>query len=88
MPVIREAMEQMQHVRQIKRLHVHPDDAALVSQHLGAQLAPDAWQLVADPTIARNGCRIESSVGDLEASLSQRWKDILATLGRDDAWLD
>ncbi|MBB3179125.1 flagellar assembly protein FliH [Variovorax sp. Sphag1AA] len=65
------------------RLHMHPDDVALVKNSLGNELEAAGWQVRADDTISRGGCRVQSASGELDASLETRWKNVAAALHRD-----
>ena len=40
------------------------------------------------PTIARGGCRVESDIGVIDASIETRWRRAAASLGSDDAVAD
>jgi flagellar assembly protein FliH len=63
------------------RLHVHPEDATVIREHM-AGVAPDRpWQLIEDPTIARGGCRLEAEPAALDLTLERRIADVIdATL--------
>ena len=65
------------------RLLLHPEDVALVRASLGHDLERAGWQLRADDTMARGGCRVQSASGELDASLQTRWKRVTAALHRD-----
>lgn len=65
------------------RLLLHPDDVALVRNSLGNELQTAGWQVRADETIARGGCRVQSATGEMDASLETRWKSVTAALHRD-----
>lgn len=67
------------------QIRVHPDDAALVREHLGEQLAHAGQRVVEDSTISRGGCRIESAGAQIDATMETRWRRILENLGRHDA---
>jgi len=67
-------------------LRVHPDDHALVADGAGDLLAARGARLVADPTIARGGCVVESDIGVIDASLDTRWRRASASLGSDLPW--
>lgn len=86
--VVREALRELSQTRQERVLALHPLDATLVREHLGARLAPPAWQIIEDAQLARGGCRIESAGGEVDATLATRWRRVLAALGRDDAWVE
>jgi len=60
------------------RLLLHPDDVALVKNSLGNELQSAGWQVRADDTMTRGGCRVQSSSGELDASLETRWERVTA----------
>jgi flagellar assembly protein FliH len=63
------------------RVHLHPDDLALL-QELGA--AESHWQLLADPALARGDCQLESARSRLDARVETRLAAIIdAVLGGD-----
>ena len=67
------------------RVHVHPADEAalrLAAAELSTRLQlPDALHIVADPSMARGGCVIESSVGELDARIETRIEAFARALG-------
>jgi flagellar assembly protein FliH len=65
------------------RLLLHPDDVALVKNSLGNELQGAGWQVRADETMTRGGCRVQSASGEVDASLEMRWKSVTAALQRD-----
>ncbi|CAN7318659.1 flagellar assembly protein FliH [Variovorax sp. LjRoot290] len=70
------------------RLLLHPEDVALVKNSLGNELQIAGWQVRADDTLARGGCRVQSASGEMDASLETRWKSVTAALHRDVDALD
>ena len=68
------------------QLWLHPDDAALVSSHLGDTLAERNWRVAVDDTLERGGCRARSAYGDVDATLQTRWRQVCATLGVQAPW--
>lgn len=62
------------------QISVHPDDAALISRHLGQHADPDSWRLLEDNSIQRGGCRLLGPVGDVDATLESRWQRVLESL--------
>ena len=64
------------------RVFVHPDDLALVQGGAGEALAARQGRLLADPTLSRGGCRIESDLGSIDARIETRWAQAAATLGQ------
>ena len=69
-------------------LRVHPDDHPLVAAGAGDLLDARSARLVADPTIARGGCVVESDIGVIDASLDTRWRRAAASLGGEVPWTD
>jgi flagellar assembly protein FliH len=64
------------------RLHVHPDDLPLVQQGAADALAARGARLLSDATLARGGCRVESDLGRIDATIESRWAQAAATLGQ------
>ncbi|TRW48822.1 flagellar assembly protein FliH [Aliidiomarina halalkaliphila] len=54
------------------RLHVHPDDFALIHEHMREELQIAGWHLQADERMARGGCRLTSHKGERDASWETR----------------
>ena len=67
-------------------LRVHPDDHALVAHGAGEALAARGARLLADASVARGGCRVESDIGVIDASVEARWRRAVAALGCEAAW--
>lgn len=63
------------------RLLVHPDDAPLITRHLGERAEHEGWLIVADPVITRGGCRLQSVDGDVDATLESRIHRVLDAMG-------
>ena len=64
------------------QLLLHPDDAALVKEHLADELKNAGWRIRADAHITRGGCRVTATSGERDASLETRWERVTATLTR------
>lgn len=64
------------------QVHVHPDDHALVANGAGDALAARGAQLVIDASVPRGGCRVESDIGNIDASVHTRWAQATAALGQ------
>ncbi|WP_194756464.1 flagellar assembly protein FliH [Aliidiomarina indica] len=54
------------------RLHVHPEDLALIQEHMREELQIAGWHLQADERMARGGCRLTSQKGERDASWETR----------------
>ena len=63
-------------------LFVHPDDLALVQAGAGEALAARGARLLADATLMRGGCRVESDLGSTDARVEVRWAQVAAVLGQ------
>ena len=55
-------------------VRVHPDDHPLVAQGAAEVLSARGARLLADASIARGGCLVESDIGVVDASIAARWK--------------
>lgn len=64
------------------QLLLHPDDAALVKEHLADDLKGSGWRIRVDAHITRGGCRVLAGSGEKDASLETRWERVAATLAR------
>ena len=62
-------------------VRVHPDDHTLVAQGASETLAARGARLVADASISRGGCLVESDIGIIDGSLETRWRRAAAALG-------
>lgn len=67
---------------------VHPDDHALVAQGCEEALAARGARLLAQPAVARGGCRVESDAGVIDAQVATRWALAVQALGSGIPWDD
>lgn len=86
LPVVREAIRGMPAGN--ARILLNPADVELVRAHFGEELRVNGWQIVEDHRIQPGGCRLNSPQCDLDATLETRWNRVIASLGKDHAWLD
>jgi len=63
------------------RLLLHPEDVILVRSSLGHELQAAGWQLRADETITRGGCRVQCAGSEVDATLETRLARVTAALG-------
>ena len=54
--------------------------------HLEQELSAD-WMVVEDASLLRGGCRIETSAGEIDATLQTRWQKLSAALAQDHEWV-
>ncbi|HEY2560220.1 MAG TPA: FliH/SctL family protein [Caldimonas sp.] len=67
-------------------LRVHPDDHALIAGHSAEAIAARGARVVADSQIGRGGCRVDSDIGLVDATIDERWRRAVAVLGTDLPW--
>lgn len=86
-PLVREAIHYLPTLQQPALLHLHPDDAAIITSHLGDELSSAAWRVVEDPHMDRGSCRVETVTNQIDATTTTRWQRIAAALGKESDWL-
>lgn len=88
--IIREAALSFPELAPNPRLVLNPADALLVREALAPEMRVEEipWKIVEDAAVERGGCRFQNGASDIDASLENRWRRVVAALGRDDAWLD
>ncbi|MBS64167.1 FliH/SctL family protein [Salinisphaera sp.] len=62
-------------------LYVNIDDHALIESHLAQTLDAAGWELRPDMGLARGDCRVESEQRAIDATVGDRWKRLLHTVG-------
>lgn len=88
LPVVREAMRALPDNAHRPQLQLNPADAELVRSHIGDELAQGGWSIVEDHRIEPGGCRISTPHCDIDATLAERWRKVLVSLGRESSWID
>jgi flagellar assembly protein FliH len=78
MAVVREAMEALPSASRNVRMHLHPDDAALVRESLSLSEQERAWTIVEDPLLSRGGCRVLNDNSRIDASVETRVAQLVA----------
>lgn len=66
------------------RIHLHPEDAALVREHLSAPTEQRAWTLVEDPTQSRGGCLVRTESSQIDLRFERRVNAIVSSLMGDE----
>jgi flagellar assembly protein FliH len=84
--VAQEALDTLLMSAQQITVRVHPDDHPLVAQGAADVLAARGARLLADGSIARGGCLVESDIGVIDASVAARWRRASASLGCEEPW--
>jgi len=76
--VIREAIESLPVASRQIQLRLHPEDASLVNDFYKMGEKDQAWNIVEDPLINRGGCKIITSVTQVDATLETRLTQLFA----------
>jgi flagellar assembly protein FliH len=66
------------------KVHLHPDDAAVVREKLATPQGDQQWQLSEDPLMARGGCRVSSDNSSIDARFETAVAATLSGLLGDD----
>jgi len=77
--ILRESLALLPAAAREVRVHLHPDDAATVREHLTAPAVDRAWTIVEDPTLSRGGCVIHSQSSRIDARLEARIAAVAAS---------
>jgi flagellar assembly protein FliH len=88
LPALREALLSLPSLSGHHKVFVHPDSAALIKDWLAHEHGHLAWKVLEDAQLEPGGFRFESAHSELDASLPSRWREIIASLGTDTAWID
>jgi flagellar assembly protein FliH len=78
--IIREAIAALPVAARDVRVHLHPEDAAVVRQNLAPTESERAWQIIEDPVMARGGCQVTTATSRVDARLETRLGAILSEL--------
>jgi flagellar assembly protein FliH len=76
--VIRESVARLPAATRDIRVHLHPDDAAVVREHLSVPTGDRAWSMVEDPSLQRGGCIVRTDTSQLDARLDSRLNAIVS----------
>ena len=68
------------------RLWVNAADHEIVAANLADDLRGAGWKLLVDDTILPGGCRAETALGTIDATLQTRWRRVAASLGKQHEW--
>jgi flagellar assembly protein FliH len=86
--IIRESLAELPASAREVRVHLHPDDAAIVRERLTAPSYERAWSIVEDPTMSRGGCVVRTENSQIDARLESRISTIIASAFGDDRAVD
>ncbi|MEI7795272.1 MAG: flagellar assembly protein FliH [Methylococcaceae bacterium] len=63
---------------------LHPEDADVVRVVLGLDDTPSNWIIIEDATITRGGCKIDTEISHVDATIESRLDAVLETMFGDD----
>jgi flagellar assembly protein FliH len=78
--IIREAIAALPVAARDVRVHLHPEDAAIVAENLAPTMSDRAWTIVEDPVMARGGCQVTTVTSRIDARLETRLGAVLSEL--------
>jgi flagellar assembly protein FliH len=78
--ILRESLALLPAAAREVRVHLHPQDAATVREHLTAATSERAWTMVEDPALSRGGCVIHSQTSRIDARLEARIAAVAASV--------
>jgi len=86
-PIVREAIEYLPVLQQPAVLALNPDDIEIVRAGLGDEIDKGGWRVVADPQVARGGCKVDTASNQIDATAQARWTRLSHALGKNVEWL-
>lgn len=78
--VIRETVGLLPAAAREVRVHLHPQDAAVVRDRLATPGSERAWSVVEDPVMTRGGCRVTTDTASIDARLETRIAAVAAAV--------
>jgi flagellar assembly protein FliH len=76
--IIRESLQELPMAARAARVHLHPQDAAIVRERLAEPSSERAWTIVEDPTMSRGGCIVKTETSRIDARLESRINTVMA----------
>jgi len=77
--ILRESLALLPAAAREVRVHLHPEDAATIREHLTAPGSERAWTIVEDPTLSRGGCVFHSQSSRIDARIEARIAAVAAS---------
>jgi flagellar assembly protein FliH len=78
--VIRETVGLLPAAVRDVRVHMHPEDAAVVREKLATPGQDRAWTIVEDPVMTRGGCRVTTDTAQIDARLETRIGEVVSSI--------
>lgn len=82
--VVRDAIRLLPVASRDVQVHLHPDDAALVTGSLSQSDGAKAWSIVEDPLIACGGCKVTTEHSEIDAQAESRLNALIAMIAGDE----
>lgn len=86
--VAHDAVEALQLSARHVRVRVNPSDYPLVMEGAGEEMRAREAQVLPDPEVPRGGCKVDSDISSVDASLATRWQQAVASMGQSSLWED
>jgi flagellar assembly protein FliH len=78
--IIRETVALLPASARDVRVHLHPEDAAVVREKLATPTGERAWTIAEDPVMSRGGCRVSTETAHIDARLETRIGSVVSAL--------
>lgn len=78
--IIRETVALLPASARDVRVHLHPEDAAVVRERLATPTGERAWTIAEDPVMGRGGCRVTTETAQIDARLETRIGSVMSAL--------
>ena len=85
--VIRESVARLPAAARDVRVHLHPEDAAVVREVLAAPSSDRAWNIIEDPALSRGGCIVRTDTSQIDARLDSRLNAVVSAAFGDERTL-
>jgi flagellar assembly protein FliH len=86
--VAHDAVEALQLSARHVRVRVNPEDLALVQDGAGEEMKARDAQIIPDAEVPRGGCKVDSDLGSVDATLATRWLQVVQAMGQTSLWED
>lgn len=85
LPVLRESIAQIIDQQAHPRVHLNPQDLNTLRADLDADAMLRGCRFIADSTVARGGCLVQTNQCEIDARLENRWRRVVEAIGLPDA---
>jgi flagellar assembly protein FliH len=85
--VIRESVARLPVAARDVRVHLHPEDAAVVREVLATPSSDRAWTIIEDPALSRGGCVVRTDISQIDARLDSRLNAVVSAAFGDERTL-